>query len=158
MNMQWQFEDYEVHTSYTDQDHTPIAFIKEFFALTAMGVDHKKAISKLRIEFDKRIQLMKNEGRDIPAPGSPPEKGRFAPSDRIEALRPFIDEFWREVLGTSYETSFVSNLSTLQPWEQYVGGREQLIKKVLEKYGVDISGVYEMSIPDVFIYIRKHAA
>ena len=58
------------------------------------------------------------------------EKITFAPSDEIEALRPFIDQFWSTILETSYTTSFVSNESTFDSWEHYVGGRVELIKRV----------------------------
>ncbi len=78
----------------------------------------------------------------------------FAPDDRIQALHPFIDEFWEQVLGTSMATSFVSNESRFSSWEHYVGGREQLIARVQEQYGVDISHFYDDPIPDVLRRIR----
>jgi hypothetical protein len=78
----------------------------------------------------------------------------FAPDDRIQALHPFIDEFWERVLGTSMSTSFVSNQSRFSSWEHYVGGREQLIERVQEQYWVDISAFYDDPIPDVLTRIR----
>ncbi len=51
-------------------------------------------------------------------------------------------------------TSFVSNESRLSSWEHYVGGREQLIARVWEQYGVDISPFYNDPIPDVLTHIR----
>ena len=73
--------------------------------------------------------------------------GFLAPHDRMEALRPFVDEFWTLVLGTSYLTSFVSNESRFSSWEHYVGGREALIAKVKDVYDVDIASIYDEPIP-----------
>jgi len=78
----------------------------------------------------------------------------FAPNDRIEALRPFVEEFWDAILGTSYSTSYVSNFSRFSSWEHYVGGREALIARVRAVYGVDISHYYDGLIADILIRIR----
>jgi hypothetical protein len=82
----------------------------------------------------------------------------FAPNDEIEALRPFVDEFWARILGTSYTTSFVSNESTLESWQHYVGGRSALIEQVRRVYGVDISSYYSEPIPTVLRRVREGAA
>jgi hypothetical protein len=91
-----------------------------------------------------------------PLSGSERTRLTFAPNDQVEALRPFVDEFWAEVLGTSYTTSFISNESRLSSWERYVpGGRTALIRKVKERYGVDITTFYDDPIPDVLARIQK---
>jgi hypothetical protein len=83
----------------------------------------------------------------------------FAPNDQIEALRPFVDEFWSEILGTSYLTSYVSNQSQLDTWERYVpGGRAALIERVKQRYGVDISEFYDEPLPLVLRRIREESA
>jgi len=81
----------------------------------------------------------------------------FAPSDKVEALRPFINDFWSTILETSYTTSFVSNESTLDSWEHYVGGREALISRVQQVYGVDITPYYDEPIPSVLCKVRDGA-
>ena len=88
---------------------------------------------------------------------APGQKITFAPSDEIEALRPFIDQFWSTILETSYTTSFVSNKSTFDAWEHYVGGRAELIKRVEHVYGVDITPFYSEPIPGVLHKIREGA-
>jgi hypothetical protein len=149
------FEDYKIKTGYTNVGHVPIASLEEFFALTGTGDTHEEAISQLKDEFYKRIDLMEQRGEPIPRPGSGKARARFADSDQVESLRPFIDEFWSEILGTSYLTSFVSNKSRLSSWEHYVsGGRPSLIRRVKEKYGVDISDFYDEAIPVVLRRIR----
>ncbi len=82
----------------------------------------------------------------------------FAPNDQVEALRPFVDEFWSLILETSYSTSFVSNESTLDAWQHYVGGRAQLIQRVRSAYGVDISSYYDEPIPIVLRKVKSGAA
>jgi hypothetical protein len=52
------------------------------------------------------------------------ERLEFAPNDEVEALRPFVDEFWTAILETSYTTSFVSNGSGLAAERRSVGRRE----------------------------------
>lgn len=92
-------------------------------------------------------------------PGSGESKPQFAPNDEMESLRPFVDEFWSDILGTSYSTSFVSNGSLLSSWEHYLsGGRDELIKKVKDKYRVDISEYYYEPIPVVLTHIKDRSA
>jgi len=149
------FENYKIQTGYTNAENIPYAGIEEFFALSALGATHEEAIEKLKVKFEERIKYMRERGQRIPLPGER-EAPRFAPNDQIEALRPFVDEFWLEILGTSYATSFVSNESKLNSWEHYVlGGRSSLIKKVKEKYSVDISDFYDEPIPIVLRRIQE---
>ncbi len=83
----------------------------------------------------------------------------FAASDRIAALGEFVGEFWSEILDANITQSFVSNESVLSSWEHYVsGGREEIIRRVLERYGVDIEPLYDQPIPDVLRSIRDGTA
>jgi len=149
------FENYRIKTGYTNVGHVPYASIEEFFALGATGATHDEAIWNLRREFEKRVACMKERGEPIPLPGSGKGRARFASNDEIEALRPLVDEFWTEILGTSYATSFVSNESRLSTWDHYLpGGRAELILKVKDRYGVDISPYYDEPIPTVLQRIR----
>jgi hypothetical protein len=91
-----------------------------------------------------------------PHPHQP--KRHFAPNDLIQAQRPFVDEFWADVLGTSYATSFVSNKSELSTWEHYVGDRAALIARVQEVYGVDITGIYTSPMHEVLAFVREHSS
>jgi len=154
------FEDYEVHTGYTKAPvPRPWARIRELFSLVGIGDTPEDAIRDLARLFYERVHAMRKEGRTVPPPGSGPGRGRFAASDQIEVLRPFVDEFWSEILGTSYATSFVSNESKLTSWERYLpGGREELLQRVARRYCVDISGYYDAPIPEVLGRIRNGAA
>ena len=153
------FEDYRIHTGYTNAGHVLYASIREFFSLIATGETRDEAIWNLRPVFEERVRQMKETGEPIPLPGNGRAKPRFAPNDQIEALRPFIDEFWAEILGTSYARSFVSNESRLSSWDRYLPGRRtELIEKVKAKYGVDISTCYDEPIPVVLRRIQSAPA
>jgi len=153
------FEDYRIKTGHTCVDHVPYACIDEFSSLIATGTTEDEAIWNLRPVFEQRVRWMKERGEPIPLPGSGRARARFAPNDQIESLRPFVDEFWSEILGTSYGTSFVSNESRLSMWaERYLpGGRAELIQKVRAKYGVDISAYYDEPIPVVLRRIQEQS-
>lgn len=149
------FEDYRIRTGQTKVDHVPFACLEEFFSLTAFGQTPDEALRNLRDMFETRVKVMRDHGDPIPPPGGRKTGARFAAHEEIEALRPLVDEFWSEMLGTSYATLFVSNESRLSSWEHYLsGGRTELIEKVQGKYGVDISAFYDEPIPVVLGRIR----
>lgn len=153
------FEDYEVQTGYTNVGNKPWAGIEEFFALVGTGETHQEAIRDLKKQFYERIAYLREKGESIPLPGSGKGRAQFAASDQVESLRPFVDEFWSDILGTSYSTSFVSNESRLSAWEHYLpGGREELLRRVAKKYGVDISAYYEEPIPEILRKVKEGAA
>lgn len=81
----------------------------------------------------------------------------FASRAEIEALQPFVSEFWSRVLGTSYATSFVSDESTLASWEHYLGGEQQVIAKVRAVYGIDIAPIYHEPVAVVVRRVRDAA-
>ncbi len=154
-----QFENYKITTGYTNVGHVPYASIPEFFSLVATGETHDEAIRNLRPKFEQRIRQMQEKGESMPLPGSGKARAQFAPNDQIEALRPFVDTFWSEILGTSYATSFVSNESRLSSWDHYLsGGRSELIDRVKKTYGVDISSYYDEPVPIVLRRIRDACA
>lgn len=151
------FENYRIQTGYTNVGHVPYASIREFPSLVATGETPDEAIWNLRAVFEQCVRQMQEMGEPVPLPGSGRAKVQFAPNDQVEVLRPLVDEFWSEILGTSYSTSFVSNQSSLSSWDHYLsGGRIEVIERVKEKYGVDISAYYDEPIP--FILRRIHDA
>jgi len=150
------FDDYAIQTGYT-QEGMAWAAINEFFALSAIARTHEEAIRKLRTDYSRRVKSMEAEGRPLPKPGSNAERARFAKHDRMDTLRPVAEAFWRDILGTSLETSFISDESTLSSWEHYGGGRAVLIERTRQRYGVDIAEVYDLPIPDVLERLRGRA-
>lgn len=155
--MIWTFDDYTLKTGVTIADNAPYASLKEFGALVATGPTLDAAIATLRVKFEERIDYLHTRGEAIPAPG---DQGsvKFAPDDQIRSMVPEVEEFWEHILHISYRTSFVSNESTFASWEHYCGGRVELIRRVKERYGVDITEFYDLPIPQVLRKIDKPCA
>jgi len=152
--MGWSFDEYTLETGFTNAENLPYASLKEFFALVATGETHEEAIEKLRSEFEERLKFLRESGDEIPAPGSPKQKAKFASTERMEKLAVPAAHFLENVLGTSYATSFVSDESMLCDWEHYVGDRQAVIDRTSSVYDVDISAVYDKPIADVLEYIK----
>lgn len=144
------FEDYSIQTGLLNSGEGYFAAIEEFAGLVEAGASVDEAIEKLRGAFTQRLQYLHDTNHDVPSPGSGKAKIEFAPNDQVEALRPLVDLFWRDVFDQSYDHSYVSNESALVDWEHCVpGGREEILSRALERFGVDISDCYDGSVVDV---------
>ncbi len=155
----YQFKDYKVHTGLTNVEKVPWAAIEEFFGLVGTGRTEEEAVRDLERNFEIRVRHHYESGQPLPPPGSGRATAVFARSDRIAALGRSLDEFWSEILGEKSEESFVSNESVLSSWEHYVsGGREEIVRRVLARYGVDITPFYDQPIPELLRRIRDGAA
>lgn len=152
--MNYRFEDYKVVTGTTKMGK-PYAAIEEFAGLAALGESTEQAIKSLRQRYEERVALHLNSGKPIPAPGSRKARIGFAPDDKIRELGFVVIDFWEKILGTSRDTSFISNGSRLSSWQHYCGGREFVIRKVFERYGVDISSYYDEPIPIILKRIKE---
>lgn len=155
--MDYKFEDYKIQivnsSNYPDKF---VATIEEFYNVICIIDNKEEAPEKLRSLFDKEIVRLKDSGQPIPKSGSGKAKITFAANDKIEELRPFIDEFWKKILGTSYSTSFVSNDSYFDSWLHYVNGdKDELISKVKQIYSVDISSIYDRPICEILTIIKS---
>ncbi len=153
--MAWSFDEYTLETGHTNEGNVPYASLKEFFALVATGSTNEEAIENLRAEYEKRIEFLRESGDEIPFPGGPKQKAKFASTERISQLATPAAHFLENVLGTSYATSFVSDESMLCDWEHYVGDRAEMIARTYTVYGVDISDVYDKPIVDVLEHIER---
>jgi len=157
--MSWTFEDYTLETGFTTAGQRPVASLKEFFALAATGPTHEVAVEQLRVAFGKRVAYLRQAGEPLPPPGGPPQKPKFAKDCQIRSLTPIVEEFWCEILGTSYATSFVSDEGTLASWDHYCeGGRQEVIERVKRYYGMDISDMYDLPIPHVLRILKGNVA
>ena len=155
--MTYRFEDYDIQTGKFRDRPVYWASIEEFGSLIAEGQTEEEAIHKLLPKFQERVYELQSHGKPLPLPGSGKPVFTFAPNDQIEQFRPLVDDFWERILGTSYSTSFVSNESTLQVWEQlYVrGGRQEIVARVKAIYGVEITDDYERPLPIVLRIISE---
>jgi len=151
------FSDYKIYigqsSNYSDKY---VASIEELHNVKALIDNKEKAVEILRPLFEKEIERLKLENQPIPKSGSGKAKVTFASNDKIEKLRPFIDEFWNKILGTSYLTSFVSDESYFRDWEHYLDSKNKtIIEKVKDVYGIDIESIYDKPIHIILTEIKK---
>jgi hypothetical protein len=152
--MNYRFEDYKVVTGRTKMGNLPYATLEEFASLIATGKSSEEALNNLRKKYLERVARHLANGKPIPAPGSGKVKIGFALDGEIWKLGFVVEDFWKNILGTSLTTSVVSNESRLSSWEHYCGGRDVLIQRVLERYSVDIS-TYSEPIPIILKKIKE---
>lgn len=155
--MNWTFDDYTLKTGVTVADKTPYASLTEFGALVALGPTADDAIAALRSKFEERIAYLHARGEPVPKPGNQGSV-KFAPDNEIRSMAPEVEDFWEHILHTPYRTSFVSNESTLASWEQYCGGRVEVIRRVKERYGTDITEFYDLPVPQLLMRINNRCA
>ncbi len=143
--MQHNFDDYKIHIVESNNYNGKwVCYIEELYNVSEIIDNKKQAIESLRALFEKEIVRLKTFNLEIPKPNSGKAVITFAPNEKVNSLRPFIDIFWKDVLCTSYNTSFVSDESTFYPWEQYLeGGKDELIDKVRK-----ISQLSETFLPE----------
>lgn len=156
--MEYAFDDYNIcignSNNYPDKF---VAYIEELHNVITIVDNKEEAEDKLKPLFDKEVKRLKSEGQNIPSPGSGKAKITFAANNEIEKLRPFIDDFWKNILKTSFKTSFVSNKSLFDAWEHYLkGGKQELIEEVRRQYNYDITEIYEKPIYQILTKIKNH--
>lgn len=158
--MDYSFDDYKIQI--VDSGNYPgkfVASIEELYNVIAIIDDKTQAIEILKPLFDEEVQRLKDNGEVIRTPGSGKAKFTFMANDKIERLRPLVDDFWTKILETSYSTTFVSNDSYFHSWEHYLdGGKEELIKKVKQVYSVDISSIYDKPIYEILTTIKNRTS
>lgn len=158
--MGFSFKDYKIHI--VNSSNFPdkfVAYIEELHNVIEIIESKDQAEEVLKEKFEKEINRLKAIGQQAPIPGSGKAKVTFASNDKIENLRPLIDDFWSRILGTSYSTSFVSDDSYFRDWEHYLeNGKEELIRKVKLNYSVDITPIYNRPIHEILLTIKNKSS
>jgi len=155
-----EFSDYKIHivASNNFKDKL-VAYIEELHNVSELIDKKEDAYLILKAKFEKEIERLRAVDRPIPKPGSGKATFTFAANEKIQNLRPFIDEFWQKILGTSFSSSLISNESDLTSWEHYLtGGKNELIEKVKNEYGIDIKKIYDLPIHEVLATIKNAAS
>jgi hypothetical protein len=150
------FKDYKIHIVHSSNYKEKfVAYIEELHNVIEL-IDNKDDAERiLEPKFEKEIQRLIQANQSIPKPGTGKAKITFAANDKIEDLRPLVDQFWEKVLGTSYSKSFVSDDSYFRDWEHYLkGGKEELIEKTKKEFKLDIRGIYEQPIYKILTKIK----
>lgn len=101
-------------------------------------------MSKKKKEFDK---IMNNTDLIF----------EYSRTERIQNLKPFLEDFFDKVLGFSLGECFVSDESYLSDWEGLFdkSAKKEIIEKAKQLYNVDISEYYDLPIYEVLEIITK---
>jgi hypothetical protein len=153
------FSEYKIivgqSNNYPDKN---VAHIEEFHNVIVLIDKHENPVEVLKPLFEKEIARLNAANQPIPKSGSGKAKVTFASNEKTEELRPFIDDFWNRILGTSYETSFVSDQSLLSDWEHYLDEQNNTIpEKILKIYGIDITDIYSEPVHIVLSKVRAES-
>lgn len=75
---------YSIHLNWTDEDDCYIATIREFPGLSAFGDTPEQAAHEARVAAEAMIDVMKEDGDDIPEPAAT----RYSQSGRPVDMHP----------------------------------------------------------------------
>jgi hypothetical protein len=150
----WELEDYPIIIKRQEPDlNLPARFIQHpYWArvlgwhIDAGGASKAEALNALREQFAKRKTDWLKEGKPLPRPGVhvPIE---FAPQERTGAHGELAEDFIHRILGL--EEAWISDKSSL--WDfHFEETNEELLAKIREVYGVDVSDIESARLSEIF--------
>ena len=159
----WDLDDYPIRTwrnpNAAEANVAYGAGIVNWSGMVGFGKTTTEAVEDLT----KGFQLYKDNCDGLPRPGTKVPL-RFASTEQIDKYEDIAVDFLRRVLGMDYHEGFYSDQSTLAYFgppddeEQAKQMREQIIKRTLLLYGVDIACTYDEPLYRVFEQIRNKTA
>jgi hypothetical protein len=118
--------------------------------IDGLGDSKQEALTNLDAEFARRRQMRIDEGEPVPRPGTRvPIK--FAPQARVDRHTALADDFIRRVLHPvlGIEDIWITDDSSL--WNfHFDKTSEELVAKIREVYGVDVSDIESEKLVDIF--------
>ena len=110
-------------------------------------VGHGNSPVKALIALEESFKLYKDNNRDLPRPGTRVPL-KFASNEQIGKHEKIAVDFFSKVLDLDYYDGFYSDqsiLSNVEPWdnvEQIDEVKNEIIKRTLLFYNVDITDIY----------------
>jgi hypothetical protein len=167
----WEFGDYPLLiTNDVDEQGNPVLFFAElvnWHGIGGFGHTVQEAIESLVLSFDS----YRSKNITLPRPGTlfPRDyeplkiKGiRFETREEISKYDDIAPEFYDRILcGYLKGILFNSDITTLSAYEahedqaQAKAQREEVIKRVLEIYGVDIRDIYDGPLYKIFELVKS---
>jgi hypothetical protein len=150
---QWDFEDYPIEIW---EKHNEVAKNMDYRAhiinwsgMIAVGESKQKALENLRVRFNS----YKAQNLDLPRPGTKKRIG-FASTENIDKYAVISNDFVPKILNEVLHTKilFISDLSLLPANKK---NKEEIIKRTLSIYGVDITEMYDKPMYEVFKFIKN---
>lgn len=153
----WDFKDYPVNTWRNPNARQPdIVFgagIINWSLLVGHGETKEKAVEELKLTFDKRRQhytVLPRPGTFVPI--------RYAATTEISKYEDIATDFFKRVLNMDYSKGFYSDGSSLSNFggteEEAKKQKEEIIRRAVEIYGVDISSEYDGPLYKVFELLK----
>ena len=159
----WVIDDYPIWTwrnpNAGDASCTYGAGIVNWSTMVGFGATTTEAIEDLR----KLFQLYKDNCDGLPRPGIKVPL-RFASTEQIDKYEDIAVDFFRRVLEMDYYDGFYSDGSILAYFEtpdneqEAKQMREEIIRRTLILYRIDINGIYDEPLYRIFDQIRKKQA
>jgi hypothetical protein len=146
----WELSDYPVVVHRNKSDSTAVGqqYIASIlnWGITGSGDTKGKALASLGENFASAKEKRLRERAKLPRPGArvPVE---FASQERISARAELADDFTRRVLQMDW--AWISDESSL--WDfHHQETNSELIAKIREVYGVDVSNIESANLADIF--------
>ena len=122
------------------------ARVVNWWALTGMGDTREEALRELRDRFVSAKAKRAKTGETLPRPGTEVPI-RFVSQERVGAYRGLAEDFTRRVLNLDW--AWISDESSLWDFHHNETNAE-LIAKIIEVYGVDVSDIQSAKLSEIF--------
>lgn len=156
----WEFSDYPTKTwTNPNAGEEKIAFGAGIINWSGM-VGHGSSPDKALIALEESFQLYKDNNDDLPRPGKKVPL-KFASSEQMDKYEKIAVDFFNKVLDLDYYDGFYSDhsiLSYFEPWEdleKIEDVRNEIIKRTLLHYNVDITDIYNEALWMILDKIEK---
>ncbi len=156
----WEFDDYPKKTwKNPNAGVKNVAFgagIINWSTMVGHGETPEKALSALKENF----KLYKDNNDDLPRPGKKVPL-KFASTDQINKYEKTAVDFFEKILKIDYYEGFYSDGSILAHFEPYDNDeqvskmKEEIIKRTLLIYDVDITDIYNEPLWKIFERIEN---
>lgn len=128
------------------------AAIINWWVITGLGDTKEEALQNLAKSLDAQRLERAKEGKPLPRPGTrvPIE---FASQERVNRHSELAEDFVRRVLDL--EWAWISDQSSLGDFHARESN-DELIAKINEVYGVDVSDIHSAKLCEVLERIAEH--
>jgi hypothetical protein len=156
----WEFADYPTKTwTNPNAGEEKIAFGAGIINWSGI-VGHGNSPDRALIDLEESFQLYKDNNSNLPRPGTKVPL-KFASSDQIARYEKIAVDFFSKGLDLDYFEGFYSDqsiLSYFEPWdnvETIEEARNEIIKRTLHFYNVDITDIYNEPLWRILEKIEK---
>ena len=152
----WNFNDYPIETwKNPNAGEDKVAFGAAIINWSGL-VGHGETSEKALVALNESFKLYKENNDELPRPGTK-VPFKFASTENIDKYENIAVDFFKEVLNMDYFGGFYSDGSILAFFEPYGDDeimnkkmKEEIIKRTLSLYNVDITDIYDEPLWRIF--------